>query len=57
MLGVGRTTSCIQGFFGPTCCMEAIIHCKKLLLIYSKSDCEYTVLIAVGKCTAMSSVK
>ena len=32
-------------------------HCKKLLLIYSKSDCEYTVLIAVGKCTAMSSVK
>ena len=33
------------------------IHCKKLLLIYSKYDCKYTVLIAVGTFTAMSTVK
>ena len=24
-------------------------HCTKLLLLYSKSDCKYTELIAVGK--------
>ena len=35
----------------------AQVHCNKLLFIYNKPDCKYTVLIAVGECTAMSTVK
>ena len=37
--------------------LVSIYHCKKLLLIYSKSDCKYTVIFAVGKYTAMITVK
>ena len=33
------------------------IYCKKLLLNHSKSDCKITVVFAVGKYTAMVTVK
>ena len=38
-------------------CMMCEFHCKKLLLIYSKSDCKITVVFAVGKYTTMITVK
>ena len=48
-----NTSMCELGFME----LKQTYTVKKLLLIYSKSDCEYTVLMAVGKCTATSTVK